>query len=369
MLRGATTINAQLSACTGLVDVHTHAIDDDLPDLRRSYPHDRWPSIERTGDTEAHLMFGGQHYRRIDHRCWSPPARLVDMDRKGVGMQVLSPIPVTFCYRASAAGAAELASAQNEFFVRITHEHPTRFAALGAVALQDPDRAVDEMRRCMHHPGFLGVEIGTQVAGTELADPSLDRFFAVAHELGALVLVHPSDQDLPARVTELGLGFGAGMPIETAMAAAALIACGALKRRPEVRICLAHGGGALPAMIGRLDKGAIIAGMPADSPDLPSRLARRLWCDCLTYNREALHAAVDVFGRDHVVFGSDYPFPAMPEPIDDIVATLPADLQCRICRTNVEEHHGALSGSRPDPLSAAGRHGRAHGGPVALDVG
>jgi len=91
-------------------------------------------------------------------------------------------------------------------------------------------------------------------------------------------------------------------------------------------------------MIGRLDKGALVAGMSADSPDLPSRLARRLWCDSLTYNRQALHAAVDLFGPDHVVFGSDYPFPAMPEPIDDIVATLPADLQRRIYRTNVEGH-------------------------------
>ena len=278
------------------------------------------------------------------------------MDRKDVGMQVLSPIPVTFCYSASAAGAAELASAQNEFFARIIYEHPTRFAALGAVALQDPDRAVDEMRRCMRRRGFLGVEISTRVGNTELADPSLDRFFAVAHELGALVLVHPSDQDLPPRVTGLGVGFGAGMPIETALAAAALIAHGALARRPEVRICLAHGGGALPAMIGRLDKGAIIAGMPAESPDLPSRLARRLWCDCLTYNTAALYAAIDVFGSDHVVFGSDYPFPAMPEPLDDIVATLPADLHRRICHTNLEEHYGALPGSGTDPLPAAGRH-------------
>jgi aminocarboxymuconate-semialdehyde decarboxylase len=366
--RGATTINAQLSAHTGLVDVHTHAIDDQLLDLRRAYPHDLWPSVDRTGDTEAHLLFGGQHYRRIDHRCWSPAARLMDMDREGVAVQVLSPIPVTFCYQASAAGAAELASAQNEFFARITYDHPTRFAALGAVALQDPDRGVDEMRRCMHQSGFLGVEISTRVGNTELADPSLDRFFAVAHELGALVLVHPSDQDLPPRVTGLGVGFGAGMPIETALAAAALIAHGALARRPEVRICLAHGAGALPAMIGRLDKGAIIAGIPAGSPDLPSRLARRLWCDCLTYNRPALYAAIDVFGSDHVVFGSDYPFPAMPEPLDNIVATLPADLRRRICHTNLEEHYGALPGSRPDPLSAAGRHRRAHGRPAALDV-
>ena len=260
------TIDTQPSARTGLVDVHTHAIDDELPDLQQTHPLDRWPTVAHTSETDALLMFGGVRYRGIDHRCWSAEARLADMDREGVAVQVLSPIPVTFCYQAAAAGAAELASSQNEFFARIVRQHPTRFAALCAVALQDPDLAVDEMRRCMRQPGFLGVEIGTQVDGTELADPSLDRFFAVAHELGALILVHPSDQDLSPRVTELGLGFGAGMPTETALAASALIVSGALSRRPGVRICLAHGGGVLPAMIGRLDKGALIAGLGTDSP-------------------------------------------------------------------------------------------------------
>jgi aminocarboxymuconate-semialdehyde decarboxylase len=313
-------------------------------------------------------MFGGQPYRQIDSRCWSPQDRIIDMDRDGVAVQVLSPIPVTFCYEAHAVGTAELAAAQNDFFARVTYQHPSRFAALGTVALQDPDRAVDELRRCMRQPGFLGVEIGTRVGSIELADPSLDQFFAVAHELGALVLVHPSDQDLSPRLTGLGLGFGAGMPIETAVAAAALITSGALSRRPAVRICLAHGGGALPAMIGRLDKAAIIAGIPADAPSLPSRLATQLWCDSLTYNHLALQQAIEVFGRDHVLFGSDYPFPAMPEPIDDILAGLPADLRRGICRTNLEEIYGAIPGPGPDALSAAGRHRRTHGGSAALDA-
>jgi aminocarboxymuconate-semialdehyde decarboxylase len=343
-------------------------VDVDLPDLQRTYPHDRWPSIERIGETAASLMFGGQPYRRIDHRCWSPQARLADMDRDGVAVQVLSPIPVTFCYQASAAGATELASAQNDFFAAMVARHPTRFAALGAVALQDPDTAVNEMRRRMCTPGFLGVEIGTRVGSLELADPSLDRFFAIATELGALVLVHPSDQDLPSRMTQAGIGFGAGMPAETGMAAALLITTGALRRRPGARLCLAHGAGTLPAMIGRLDKGAHIAGMASTSPELPSRQAARLWCDSLTYNRAALIAAVATFGENHIVFGSDYPFTAMPEPIDEIVADLPADLHRRICRTNLEEHYGAFFRPGPDALSAAGRHRRTHGGSAALDA-
>jgi aminocarboxymuconate-semialdehyde decarboxylase len=361
-------INAALNIPTGLVDVHTHAIDPDLPDLGRKYPDDRWPSVERTSETEARLLFGGIPYRRLDHRSWSPQARIADMDRDSVAMQVLSPIPVTFCHSASPAGSAELSAAQNEFFARITREHPDRFAALGAVALQDPDSAINELRRCMGRPGFLGVEIGTQVGGIELGDQILDRFFAVAHELGAMVFVHPSDQDLPQRIVDLGVGFGAGMPIETGLAAAALIASGALSRRPQVRICLAHGGGVLPAMIGRLDKGAMIAGCAADSPELPSRLARQLWCDSLTYNNDALHAAIKIFGQDQVVFGSDYPFPAMPRPIDDVITMLSADLHRRICRTNLEEHYGEILGLGPDSLSASGRDRRTYGRPASLDA-
>lgn len=336
--------------------MHTHAVDAALPDLAQRYPADRWPSVQRTGETDAWLSFGGDPYRRIDHRCWSTAARLVDMDRAGIAVQVISPIPVTFCYQAEVSAAVELAGLQNDFFARMIAEHPARFAALGAVPLQDPDLAIAELRRCTARPGFLGVEIGTQVRGTELGDESLDRFFAVAHELGALVLVHPSDQDLLARTTSVGLGFGAGMPIETGLAAAALIGSGALARRPGVRLCLAHGAGALPSLIGRMDKGALIAGLAADSAELPSRQAAGLWCDSLTYNRQALSAVVELFGPDHVVFGSDYPFPAMPEPLDDIVADLPDGLRRRIGRTNVEEYYGPFPGTGTHALSAAGGH-------------
>jgi aminocarboxymuconate-semialdehyde decarboxylase len=76
----------------------------------------------------------------------------------------------------------------------------------------------------------------------------------------------------------------------------------------------------------------------------------------LTYYRPALLAAIDVFGAGHVVLGSDYPFAAMPDPIEDVVADLPADLRHRIGRTNMEGIHGALLGSGAHPLPAAGRH-------------
>jgi aminocarboxymuconate-semialdehyde decarboxylase len=326
--------DAPLPAAAGIVDVHTHAIDPDLPALA-GYP-DQSPQlvVERIDDVSARILLDGRLYRTIDDRCWSPPRRIADMNRAGVAAQVLSPIPVTFRYDAPAGAAAELARAQNDFLARIVQQHPDRFAALAAVPLQDPESAIAELRRVMAIPGFVGVEVGAQIAGTELCDPGLDGFFAVASELDALVLVHPVDHDVCTRIVRLGLGFGLGMPVETGVAAAGLLTSGAMQRRPAVRYCLAHGGGALPALIGRLDKAAELAGASPESHDLPSRLVRGVLCDSLTYDSAALTHALAVFGPGNVVFGSDYPFPAMPDHPDAVLAGLPGGLRNAIARDN-----------------------------------
>lgn len=318
----------------GLIDVHTHAIDPDLPTLAAHRDGSPQLAVRRIDDVTAQILLGGRLYRMIDERCWSPARRIADMDRAGVAVQVLSAIPVTFRYDAPPEAAAELARAQNEFFARLVRQHPDRFAALAAVPLQDPDNAITELRRVMTIPGFVGVAIGARIAGTELSDPSLDEFFVAASNLDALVLVHPIDHDVCARIAGLGIGFGLGMPVETAVAAAALLTSGAMHRRPAVRFCLAHGGGALPALMGRLDKGAVLSGASPDSHDLPSRLVRSMLCDSLTYDRSALMHALAVFGPENVLFGSDYPFPAMPEHPDEVLAGIRADLRAAIARTN-----------------------------------
>ena len=108
-------------------------------------------------------------------------------------------------------------------------------------------------------------------------------------------------------------------------------------------------------MIGRLDKGALIAGCRrltrAAEPAGRGTVVR-----LADLRPPTLLAVIDLFGSDHVVLGSDYPFPAMPDPIDDIVADLPTDILHRISRTNVEENYGALLGLGNDALSAAGGH-------------
>jgi aminocarboxymuconate-semialdehyde decarboxylase len=271
--------------------------------------------VRRLDETSARILLGGQPYRMVDERCWSAPRRLKDMDEDGVALQVVSPTPVTFCHDAPAEPAGELAAAQNTWLAELVGHDPSRFRALGAVPLQDTERAVAELRRCVTELGFLGVEIGTRVGQRELGDESLDPFFDTAAELGALVFVHPADVTLDPRLAGLGIPFGAGMPSETGIAAAGLLAGGAFtRRRPGLRLCLAHGGGTLPWLLPRLDKGEQIkdAGVPAER--LPSALAVQLYSDSLTYDTASLLLAVQRYGEQHVMLGTDYPFAAKEDP-------------------------------------------------------
>jgi aminocarboxymuconate-semialdehyde decarboxylase len=298
-----------------LIDFHTHAIAPGLPDLEASAPWGRWPSVERLADGRARINVGGRPYRDIDDRCWSAERRVADMDAGDVRLQVVSPIPVTFCHDAPAAGAALLARAQNDFLAELTAKRPERLRALGAVPLQEPGLAAAELRRCVTELGFLGAEIGTRVGDRELGDPSFDVFFDTAAELGAVILVHPADNALDQRLATLGVTFGAGMPTETGIAAAGLLTGGALlRRRPGLRLCLAHGGGTLPWLLPRLDRGELIKNPQVPADRLPGVLARSLYSDSLTYDEHSLLMAAQRYGASHVVLGTDYPFIAAETP-------------------------------------------------------
>jgi aminocarboxymuconate-semialdehyde decarboxylase len=296
----------------GLIDLHTHAIDPDLPDLSARY-EGRFPSVRRTSADRAQIILDGRVYREIDSRSWSARARIQDMDAEGVAAQVVAPTPVTMCHGEPAAGARVLAAMQNDFLAGLVAEAPDRLLALGCVPLQDPEAAAGELRRCVGELGFAGVEIGTRAGDLELADPRFTPFFRAAADLGAVIFVHPVDLTLDPRLAGLRIGFGLGMPAETAVAGGGLLVSGLLDELPELRICLAHAGGTLPAALPRLAMGQRLAGETA-AQRLATTRARRLWCDSLSYDPAGLLFAADRFGPDHVVLGTDYPFDARERP-------------------------------------------------------
>ena len=89
------------------IDFHTHIIPESFPDFAQKYGGERWPVLERTCTCGASIMVGGKNFRDVTDQVWSPEKRIADMDKEGVDIQVLSPIPVTFSYWAQPEHALE----------------------------------------------------------------------------------------------------------------------------------------------------------------------------------------------------------------------------------------------------------------------
>lgn len=293
------------------IDIHTHGLPQRFPRLGQRYAGD-WPDLVPHDSCSAQITVGGQPFRSIDSRCWDPAHRIEDMDAEGVAAQVVSPIPVTFCYGLPAEGVEELSRVQNEWIAELVREHPGRFAGLGTVPLQNPERAAG-MVTAISELGLAGVEIGSNIAGEPLDTPGMDEFFAACAETDAVVFIHPY-ASLDGRLARHGLAYSIGMTTETAAAAATLVLGGILDRYPTIRIVLAHGGGAFLAMLPRIDRcTATLPGIEGPA-EMPSAYANRFWYDSLVYSPKSLRGLIEEVGADRVMVGTDYPFPIGERP-------------------------------------------------------
>jgi aminocarboxymuconate-semialdehyde decarboxylase len=296
---------------TGLVDVHTHILPAELPDLRQRFGYGGWPSIVPDGPRRARIVIDDRLFRVIEDDCWDPSRRLEDCDRDGVELQVLSTVPVMFSYWAPATDAAALARELNDQLAGVVAGHPDRFAGLGTIPLQDPDLAIAELERCVRTLGLAGVQIGTHVDDRDLDDPGMVAVLEAAASLGAAVFVHPWDMLAPERMRRHWLPWLVGMPTEVALAIAAVTLGGVLERLPDLRIMFAHGGGSFASILGRLE-----AGYRA-RPDLaatgttvsPYGWAGRFMVDSLVHDERTLRFLVSLVGVEAIALGTDYPFP------------------------------------------------------------
>lgn len=177
--------------------------------------------------------------------------RLLDMDKMGVDIQVVSPSPAQYYYWADSDLASVVVKAQNEAIADLCQRAPNRILGLGNVALQHPDLAVQQLRYAVNDLRLKGVEISSSINGKELADPSFAPFWAEASELGCIVFLHPLGTSAFARMNQFYLTNVIGQPLETTIALSHLIFGGILDRYPGLKIVAAHGGGYLPSYFGR----------------------------------------------------------------------------------------------------------------------
>ncbi len=300
-----------MAATAKRIDFHTHVIPRAMP----GGPYAGCPELHVDENGRGDVTRDGKPYRVVDERVWDVERRLRDMDSREVDVQVLSPMPVYYGYEAQPAAGASFARAQNENIAAIVRDRPDRFAGLGTVALQDPERACGELDYAMQTLGLNGIEIGTHANARDLDDPVLEPFWERCAALDALVFVHPESAPGFGRVAAMRMIVSTGYPSETGITAAKLLMGGVFVRYPRLRIVLAHGGGTLPWLLPRLDRlWTTMADVRAANPVMPSEGARAFYCDTLTFDARNLELVAERIGAAHLVVGSDYPFTVMEDP-------------------------------------------------------
>jgi aminocarboxymuconate-semialdehyde decarboxylase len=229
-------------------------------------------------------------------------------EQQGIDRQILCLPPFYFAYLAEPELGSAICRAGNEALAAVVAHAPERYATFATVPLQSPSAAVAELRRAVGELGCWGVEIGSSVGGAPLDDPALDVFWAACCELDVPVFMHPHHELGGERAAPYYLGNLFGNPSETGLIAARLIFAGVFERFPQLNMILAHGGGTLAAIAGRLDHGYRVRPETKTIPRPPSAYLPRIYFDIVTHDDAYLAYLVNRAGWRSIVVGTDRPF-------------------------------------------------------------
>ena len=293
------------------IDIHTHILPKNWPDLRKRYGYGGWVSMDHATPGCARMMIDGKLFREVEANLWDPSVRLGDCDSHGVHMQVLSTVPVMFSYWAQPEHALDLSRILNDHLADVTSRCPGRFAGLGTIPLQDPDLAIRELERCVNDLHLAGVQIGSHVNNWNLSEAPLFPVFQAAERLGVAIFVHPWDMIGKEEMPKYWLPWLVGMPAESSRAICSMIFGGVFERLPRLRVAFAHGGGSFPSTIGRISHGFAMRPdlCAVDNPVPPRAYLGKFYVDSLTHDPEMLRHLLRLIGPDKIALGSDYPFP------------------------------------------------------------
>jgi aminocarboxymuconate-semialdehyde decarboxylase len=295
------------------IDIHTHILPPEIPKFKDMFGYGGFIELHNCPGCASKDMVddSGKFFRRVEPNCFEPKLRIEDYDKFGVKVQVLSTVPVMFSYWTKPQDGLVVAKHLNDHITKVVSENPKRFIGLGTLPMQAPDLAVKEAERCVKLLGLRGFQIGSNINGTNLSDPSFFPIYETCEKLGVALFVHPWEMMGQDKMQKYWLPWLVGMPAETSRAICSMIFGGVFAKFPKLRVAFAHGGGSFPFTFDRIQHGFEVRPdlVAVDNKVSPKDYLGHFWVDSLVHGEKALNYLKDLVGVEKICLGTDYPFP------------------------------------------------------------
>ena len=289
------------------VDVHAHLAPIHVERLQ-SFADVAWNDQNKTLTVDGHKLGIAN--------LFSPQKLMEWLDQNKIDKALVSIPPPLYRQHLPAMQAAQWSHYLNDELLSIKQASHGKLGALLFLPMEHPDVSYDLLK----HYSLAEFDGLALAAGGHLeidySSPTYNPVWEIANRNESFVFIHPGTCCDP-RLSAFYLENLVGNPHETGLAAAHLIMAGIPVKFPKIRFCLAHGGGSLTSLLGRLERGFETArpGLDLDV-ERPFQAAKRFYVDCICHDPSLLEHAQQLFGTSHVLFGSDWPFPmGIPDPL------------------------------------------------------
>ncbi len=289
-----------------VIDVHTHMFTTRWLELLKRTGGTY--NIQTRPDGQSEIFRGNTPVviPQKGHFDWE--LRIQAMDAAGIDVSVVS-LTCPNVYWGGEDISVRAAVEANDNVAEAQGRYPARLRWFASLPWEYPQRAVQELQRACAQ-GAVGVMVLANVAGKSLTDPMFAPVWAEIDKRGLPVLVHPTDPpgvDL-MDMTKFDLSWSVGFMFDTTLAITRMIFEGFFDQYPNLKIIASHGGGTLPYLVGRFEKGDEVE-IPARRQMLrkPTDYLRHIYYDSITYNLGALQYLISVVGESQVMFGTDWP--------------------------------------------------------------
>jgi aminocarboxymuconate-semialdehyde decarboxylase len=289
-----------------IVDCHAHLVP---PELLAAIRKDaaKFPNVRliEDGGSLALAFAGGKPTRPVSKPLSDITGRLAWMAKQGIDRQVVGGWVDMFGYELPGAESEAWSRLANDALLAAAKTEP-RFVPLATVPLGDGARAAGVLKTVIA-AGFPGAMIGTlpRGVGSTLDHADLEPFWQAADETGALVHIHPSFDAGDVRVNDFGLANGLGRITDAAVALARLISAGHVARYKTAKFFAPMGAAALPFVLGRLKRNHAITPGIGD----PAAALGAIYTDTILHDARVLKFVIEMMGTEHLMMGSDMPFP------------------------------------------------------------